>query len=64
MNFRCPICEKVIPSVSSTEDGKCRINAAHFPFCSERCRLIDLGAWLDEGYRVSSAVPNSDLEAY
>ena len=20
------------------------------PFCSERCRLIDLGRWLDEGY--------------
>jgi hypothetical protein len=25
----------------------------HRPFCSERCRLIDLGTWLDEGYRVS-----------
>jgi endogenous inhibitor of DNA gyrase (YacG/DUF329 family) len=22
------------------------------PFCSERCRLIDLGCWLDESYRV------------
>jgi endogenous inhibitor of DNA gyrase (YacG/DUF329 family) len=22
------------------------------PFCSERCRLMDLGRWLDEGYRV------------
>jgi uncharacterized protein len=22
------------------------------PFCSERCRLIDLGRWLDEGYRM------------
>jgi endogenous inhibitor of DNA gyrase (YacG/DUF329 family) len=22
------------------------------PFCSERCRLIDLGAWADEAYRV------------
>lgn len=20
------------------------------PFCSERCKLIDLGRWLDEGY--------------
>ncbi len=24
----------------------------HRPFCSERCRLIDLGAWIDESYRV------------
>ncbi len=23
-----------------------------FPFCSERCKLIDLGAWLDEEYRI------------
>lgn len=24
------------------------------PFCSERCKLIDLGAWADESYRVPS----------
>ncbi|MEE8395750.1 MAG: DNA gyrase inhibitor YacG [bacterium] len=24
----------------------------HRPFCSERCRLIDLGAWAEEKYRV------------
>ena len=23
------------------------------PFCSLTCRLIDLGVWLDEGYRIS-----------
>jgi uncharacterized protein len=23
------------------------------PFCSERCRLIDLGDWLDESHRIS-----------
>jgi len=23
------------------------------PFCSERCRLIDLGAWADETYRIA-----------
>lgn len=27
------------------------------PFCSERCRLIDLGAWADESYRVPEATP-------
>jgi endogenous inhibitor of DNA gyrase (YacG/DUF329 family) len=25
-----------------------------FPFCSARCRKIDLGRWLDEKYRISS----------
>jgi endogenous inhibitor of DNA gyrase (YacG/DUF329 family) len=26
-----------------------------FPFCSQRCRLIDLGRWLGEEYRVPTA---------
>ena len=25
------------------------------PFCSERCRLIDLGAWASENYRIPAA---------
>ena len=28
-----------------------------FPFCSERCRTIDLGRWLDERYRIPTAEP-------
>jgi endogenous inhibitor of DNA gyrase (YacG/DUF329 family) len=27
------------------------------PFCSERCKLIDLGAWASERYRVPDASP-------
>jgi hypothetical protein len=27
------------------------------PFCSERCRLIDLGAWANESYRVPDNTP-------
>lgn len=27
-------------------------NNPHRPFCSERCRLIDLGAWVQEKYRI------------
>jgi endogenous inhibitor of DNA gyrase (YacG/DUF329 family) len=35
----------------------CRARAAwdgnpHRPFCSLTCRLIDLGVWLDERYRI------------
>lgn len=32
------------------------------PFCSERCRLIDLGAWFDEGHRIPAA-PDEDPDA-
>lgn len=29
---------------------------AEFPFCSERCRLLDLGAWSAEKYVVSDPI--------
>jgi len=28
-----------------------------FPFCSKRCKLIDLGQWLDEEHRVPGDAP-------
>jgi hypothetical protein len=33
----------------------------HRPFCSERCKLIDLGAWLTEKQRIAGEeVPSAD----
>ena len=52
MSFACPNCGKVVPSLSSTAEGKKQINAKFFPFCSQQCRLIDLGAWLDGDYAI------------
>jgi uncharacterized protein len=43
MKANCPICRK--PTESETD--------ADFPFCSERCRLIDLGNWASEKYVIS-----------
>jgi endogenous inhibitor of DNA gyrase (YacG/DUF329 family) len=40
---RCPICRKEVAPTS-----------AEFPFCSERCRIIDLGNWASEKYRIPS----------
>ncbi|MGH7179578.1 MAG: DNA gyrase inhibitor YacG [Tepidisphaeraceae bacterium] len=31
-----------------------------FPFCSERCKLIDLGRWLEEKYRIAVYDPDPD----
>ena len=30
------------------------------PFCTERCKLIDLGQWASEGYRIPTAQPELD----
>lgn len=32
-----------------------------FPFCSDRCRLIDLGKWASGGYVISSPVHDPEL---
>ena len=32
------------------------------PFCSERCRLIDLGAWASESYRVPVSEDKTDAD--
>ncbi|HEY4697418.1 MAG TPA: DNA gyrase inhibitor YacG [Gallionella sp.] len=31
------------------------------PFCSERCKLIDLGKWASEDYRVAQPVEEQEL---
>lgn len=48
--LKCPICRK--PTVWN--------NNPHRPFCSERCRLIDLGAWVQERYRIPSEETDYD----
>ncbi|MEH0166842.1 DNA gyrase inhibitor YacG [Paucibacter sp. JuS9] len=32
------------------------------PFCSERCRQIDLGAWASEGFRVEASPPTDEQD--
>lgn len=39
--MRCPTCKESVPA-----DGRFR------PFCSHRCKLVDLGNWLDGRYAV------------
>ncbi len=46
MKHKCPICK-------ATTDSAVH---ADFPFCSERCRVRDLGNWASEKYVVSEAV--------
>jgi endogenous inhibitor of DNA gyrase (YacG/DUF329 family) len=52
LTVKCPTCRK------ETEWQ----NNAHRPFCSERCQLIDLGAWTEERYRIPAedTLPGND----
>ncbi|HSE93087.1 MAG TPA: DNA gyrase inhibitor YacG [Methylomirabilota bacterium] len=40
----CPACGRRVPWPGNP----------HRPFCSLTCRLVDLGVWLDEGYRIAA----------
>jgi uncharacterized protein len=48
LKLKCPICKKVVTS-----------KEAEFPFCSDRCRLIDLGKWASGAYVISSPVQDT-----
>lgn len=45
MKMSCPICKK-----------EATPGDPEFPFCGERCRIIDLGAWASEKYVISGPV--------
>lgn len=57
----CPTCRRVVDKA-----------IAKGPFCSERCRMADLGRWLNEEYRIpdqpdtkgggADAIPDPDAE--
>ena len=36
----------------------------HAPFCSRRCRLIDLGKWFGEEHAISEPLRTEHLEKY
>jgi len=48
LKLRCPICKKPVKN-----------GDAEFPFCSERCRAIDLGKWASGAYVISSPVQDT-----
>jgi endogenous inhibitor of DNA gyrase (YacG/DUF329 family) len=51
---KCPICKREIPA------GKGR--PAFGPFCSARCRSIDLGCWLDGRYSIPATPEETEDE--
>lgn len=61
MRIHCPICQR---AEEVADDFKYR------PFCSRRCKMVDLGNWLDEVYRFSSPlmpdtqIPEGNVEPH
>ena len=51
----CPICDKELPPNAATESD-------WFPFCSKRCRQVDLYRWAEGKYAIREPLTPEDLE--
>lgn len=49
-SIRCPTCRTLV--LKGDEN---------FPFCSDRCRLIDLGKWASGGYVISAPITDPEM---
>jgi endogenous inhibitor of DNA gyrase (YacG/DUF329 family) len=49
---KCPICKRPLPAGLATPS---------YPFCTPRCKLIDLGSWLSDRYVIADK-PLPELE--
>ena len=49
-SLRCPTCRTIV--IAGSTD---------FPFCSERCRLIDLGKWASGDYVISTPITDPEM---
>ena len=48
--LRCPICGTLVTGKDE-----------YFPFCTDRCRVVDLGKWASGGYRISSPILDPEV---
>jgi endogenous inhibitor of DNA gyrase (YacG/DUF329 family) len=55
MRISCPICRQVL------EDAPADFGPR--PFCSARCKMVDLGNWLDGAYRIPVAREQDSSES-
>jgi endogenous inhibitor of DNA gyrase (YacG/DUF329 family) len=49
-SLRCPTCGTLVLKTD-----------ADFPFCSDRCRVVDLGKWASGAYRISSPILDPEV---
>ncbi|HJX66709.1 MAG TPA: DNA gyrase inhibitor YacG [Polyangia bacterium] len=51
---RCPTCKRAVPLETAS--------APYRPFCSQRCKMADLGSWLDGAFRISRSIGEEELD--
>jgi uncharacterized protein len=52
----CPICKKFVDDSTIGKPGSTA------PFCSERCKLVDLGRWLNGAYQIAAVDKDDEID--
>lgn len=55
LSVKCPTCSKEVLMTPAFPDR---------PFCSRRCKLIDLGEWASEGHRIAGEPILGELDEF
>lgn len=58
MKNKCPVCHRTI---EASPQGKSE-EVKYLPFCSRRCKLVDLGAWLDGTYKIEADMMSQESD--
>ncbi|MDK2124027.1 DNA gyrase inhibitor YacG [Parachitinimonas caeni] len=53
---------RIVPCPHCKQDVEWSASSPYRPFCSERCKMIDLGLWADEQYRVPLTSSDTGVE--
>ena len=54
VRITCPICKTVLENAPDDFEPR--------PFCSPRCKLVDLGNWLSDSYRIPTSERPEDTD--
>lgn len=57
---KCRVCGNPVPGPERVE-GRLRLSP-YYPFCSERCKMIDFGRWMNQRYSISRPLPEAEDE--
>ncbi len=56
MKLKCSLCGTIYEFIYMKDEPL----PSNFPFCSDRCKSIDLGKWLNEEYCISTPLPETE----
>ena len=52
-----PVGQRIVPCPACQGESVYSASNPYRPFCSERCKNMDLGAWASESFRVPTEAP-------